>query len=120
MFSAPPAGEVPCVLFQKAQQEKSGTFDFPVNENVFGVHVFRDGKPVLPRKKQPGGIHVHYQKDSRVMDGSGDGKVFAHSPGVQDHSVNTQGLPPGGVFQVGVFRADEGVSISFLGRCTIS
>ena len=22
MFSAPPAGEVPCVLFQKAQQEK--------------------------------------------------------------------------------------------------
>ena len=41
------------------------------------------------------------------MDGPGDGKIFARAPGVQDQSVNAQGFPPGGVFQVGVLRADE-------------
>ena len=105
------------MLFQKAQKKKSGTFDFPVGEDVFGVHIFRDGKPVLPREEQPGGIHVYYQKNSRFMDGSGDRKVFSHSPAVQDQPVNTQGFPPDGVFQVGVFRADEIGLIVFLDRC---
>lgn len=50
------------------------------------------------------------------MDGPGDGKIFARAPGVQDQSVNAQGFPPGGVFQVGVLRADEvGVVPSWTG-----
>ena len=107
VFSSSPAGQVPGVLFQQAQQEKSGAPDFSAGEDVPGPHVFRDGEPVLPRKKQSGGIHVHHQEDARVMDGPGDGKIFARAPGVQDQSVNAQGFPPGGVFQVGVLRADE-------------
>lgn len=50
------------------------------------------------------------------MDGPGDGKIFARAPGVQDQSVNAQGFPPGGVFQVAYsVRMRSGSSPSWTG-----
>lgn len=119
-FQMPPASQVQGSR-RMCLDDAQGGADSPLEASVAGPfhHPEMPCKrfPVTPGVEQSGGIHENDQADAGPAHGARNGSILPHPPGVQDEPVDVQGLPPFGVFQIGIVGTDEVGIVSFLGGC---